>query len=442
MRFKKFQKSIIVFMLTLPMILLFAVPSALVYASSATMEFFVDEDFIIVGDRFTVEVRVSADSVIGKVELNVVYDDGIIAYATGPACVEQEGNILTIRDDGPGAANGEKIFVLYFDAIGAGKAYVKTAAEPKVYAYSDGAEFTVTVKTGDVVVRENDILSDDNSLTGLTLKDSTGKSLALTPSFNPDVQEYTAQVGKDITKCLVNANPGDPNANIAVEGHTVLQVGNNDIKITVTAEDGSRRIYTVHVERLGAKEPTPEPSVGPATPTPQVVEKEPDKGIKAEFKGYGTFITEYHTYVLATSLKDLKIPEDYEETSVFIGEGSVKVYAKKGTDPMHVLIALADEKGDVAFYKYDRKEETLQKLWDEDITYKEVNLNYDSELMLALKKEENRTILLAIAASVLGATALVFFIMNIVKNVKIRNLEDELSKSQRQTKKRTTNSRK
>ncbi len=440
---KRVRKFILGLILTLPMILHFAVSSAIVYGSPDTIDFVVDEGFILVGDRFTIEVRINASTVIGKVNLKIAYDNEKIAYATGPKCVTEEGDILTITDEGAGASNGEKVYILYFDAIASGEAYIKTAAPPEVYAASDGSEITVAVKTGKVRVHDNDVLSDDNSLKDLVIKDSSGKNVVLTPSFNPDINEYTAQVANDITKCLITADPGDPNAVIAVEGHTVLQVGEkNDIKITVTAEDGSRRIYTIHVDRKPARDPLPEPTVQLLSPTPQIVEKEPDKGIKAEFKGYGTFLTEYHTYVVATSVKDLKIPEDYEETSVFIGEDTIKVYAKKGTDPMHVLIALSDEQGNVDWYRYDRKEESLQKLWDEDITYKEVSLNYDAEVLLALKNAENKTIILAVAASLAGALALVFFIMNLVKKSRINALEDELSKSYKKPKSKTTSRKK
>ncbi len=445
MFFKRFQKLILVMILTLPMILHFAVSSAIVYGTndSATLQFIVDEGFILIGNRFTVEVKINASTVVGKVDLTIVYDREKIAYATGPNCVTEDGDILTIHDEGAGASNGEKVYVLYFDAVSDGDAYIKTAAPPEVYAAADGSEITVTVETADVRVHANDILSDDNSLKNLIIKDSTGKKVVLTPSFDPNIQEYSAQVGNDITKCQVTADPGDSNAYIGVEGHTVLQVGEkNDIKITVTAEDGSRRIYTVHVDRLPAKEPLPEPTATVTQPTPVVVEKEPEKGITAEFKGYGTFLTEYHTYVVATSLKNLKVPDDYEETAVFINQDTVKVYAKKGTDPEHVLIALSDEKGNVAWYKYDRKEETLQKLWDEDITYKEVNLDYDAEVLMELKKSENKVILLAVIAAFAGALAVVFIIINLVNRTRINHLEDELSRSHKQTKNKTTKSRK
>lgn len=71
----------------------------------------------------------------------------------------------------------------------------------------------------------------------------------LTPEFNPETTTYTLTVGPDVEKLDITATPNDENATVEIIGNEALQSGDNMVKITVTAQDGTTRIYTIDVKK-------------------------------------------------------------------------------------------------------------------------------------------------------------------------------------------------
>ena len=91
---------------------------------------------------------------------------------------------------------------------------------------------------------EEETKSSNTYLSGLTL-DVEG----LTPEFNKDTDSYTLQVGEEVEKIAVTATPEEEKSTVTVEGNEVLQIGENKITITVTAEDGTTKTYTITVNK-------------------------------------------------------------------------------------------------------------------------------------------------------------------------------------------------
>ena len=71
----------------------------------------------------------------------------------------------------------------------------------------------------------------------------------LTPEFKKDVKEYTVQVGTDVTELQLDAVPEDEKAKVTVEGNTDLKDGENKVTIKVMAEDESKTVYTLIVNK-------------------------------------------------------------------------------------------------------------------------------------------------------------------------------------------------
>ena len=98
-------------------------------------------------------------------------------------------------------------------------------------------------------------LSDDAHLVGLTL---SGVDIG---TFDPETTAYAARVGAGVTATTVTATPRDGAATVAIalgddvaqgtERAVSLETGDNDLRITVTAEDGNARVYDVSVHRAG-----------------------------------------------------------------------------------------------------------------------------------------------------------------------------------------------
>ena len=103
--------------------------------------------------------------------------------------------------------------------------------------------------------------SSDNSLSALSL--SAGE---LSPAFVYSTTSYTAEVPYEITSVDVNATPSHSNAKVeSITGNTDLQVGENTISVTVTAENGSKAVYKIVVTRAAEPTGTIDPGADPGT---------------------------------------------------------------------------------------------------------------------------------------------------------------------------------
>ena len=111
--------------------------------------------------------------------------------------------------------------------------------------------------------------STDATLSDLALEDGGGNAITLTPIFASDEDEYAAAVGNTVSQITVTPTTSDTNATIdyldgdvhglmdvdtGTEGDQFdLEVGENTIKVRVTAEDTTTtQTYTVQVTREGA----------------------------------------------------------------------------------------------------------------------------------------------------------------------------------------------
>ena len=86
--------------------------------------------------------------------------------------------------------------------------------------------------------------SDNNNLESLSIS-----GYELTPKFSADVKEYSLTITEDVEKLDITAEPEDENAEVKIEGNENLLIGENTIKIIVTAEDETERTYTLNVTK-------------------------------------------------------------------------------------------------------------------------------------------------------------------------------------------------
>lgn len=91
--------------------------------------------------------------------------------------------------------------------------------------------------------------SDNNDLSSLIIEDVT-----LEPDFSKDVTEYNVQLKDDVTELTIDAKTESGKAKIEITGNKDLQDGENTITITVTAEDGSTKKYTIKAIKGEGKE--------------------------------------------------------------------------------------------------------------------------------------------------------------------------------------------
>ena len=92
---------------------------------------------------------------------------------------------------------------------------------------------------------EDETKSNNSNLKALSIEGTT-----IFPTFSPNVTSYTVQVAKDIQQLNVNAVAEDEKATISIKGNEQLKEGENLITVSVSAEDGTVKIYEINVERL------------------------------------------------------------------------------------------------------------------------------------------------------------------------------------------------
>lgn len=198
---------------------------------------------------------------------------------------------------------------------------------------------TVTCSTSNVMIRELKEASRyalNNSSASITVKElayvppkvyssnNKLKSLgiegySISPDFNNDVKEYNLEVPNGTTSVVVTASKEDNTASVSGAHEVSVNEGVNRIEVKVTAENGNVNTFVINVT---------------------VKELDPIE-VKVDGKKY--------TIIRKEGI--LEVPENYEKTSIKIGEDDVLCYKNIVTG--NIIIGLKDEKGNSKYYSYD-----------------------------------------------------------------------------------------
>lgn len=84
--------------------------------------------------------------------------------------------------------------------------------------------------------------SADKALKSLKITEGT-----LEPEFDPETTKYSITVPNNVEQAKIEALANSEKATVAITGNEKLVMGSNLVKITVTAEDGTTRIYNLEV---------------------------------------------------------------------------------------------------------------------------------------------------------------------------------------------------
>lgn len=143
------------------------------------------------------------------------------------------------------------------------------ASEGAVYAKAYNDEMKQTALEFKIPVYNN---MPDNACSQPTTDGNPNNKLSnlsvdgfvMTPTYNRDTLEYNLIVDPSVSSITVNASAIDGKATVNGSGTIQLQSGANDVRIAVTAQNGSVREYVVHVVRQD-NGPTYSSSVGGST---------------------------------------------------------------------------------------------------------------------------------------------------------------------------------
>lgn len=244
---------------------------------------------------------------------------------------------------------------------------------------------------------DQDDKSSESMLSSLTV--SKGK---LSPEFDENITSYNLNLTNDIASIDVNAKAKDAKATVSGIGKHDLKAGKTDINITVTAENGSTRTYTIHVtveekpkefikyngQKLGILTNLDEvtPPSGFEKAKVKVSGKERDGWYNAASKIYLIYLADKDMVknfymvennqvtsiykpiqLLGKSLVMIDVPDVLQKkngmkfTTITIDNQKLKGWTFKDKNfQNYYLIYVMDTKGNVKYYQYEKTEETLQ----------------------------------------------------------------------------------
>ena len=240
-------------------------------------------------------VQIRLKSVSGKTTVVRIREDDngnpgdLVATLTNPASLSSYGiNMFTAPPGTTLAASttywittGEGIFILsrLTSALTGATAEIGepgwSIGDGRLYRSRDREPWYTSTQSSLMIAIKGTAIgaaSDDATLGALTVNDGTS-DLTLDPAFAPGTFAYAAEVGNAVTTVTLTAMATDDGASVSAvtlngtaitdrdftNGITVpsLLAGDNGIVVTVTAENGDTRTYTVTVTRAENTADTP-----------------------------------------------------------------------------------------------------------------------------------------------------------------------------------------
>lgn len=216
-------------------------PAAVFAAPTAKASISLSSSKVTVGEKITVTVSYQSSSAIGSYDFLLNYDAGLLQYESGADSESGNGKLPFVNYNENSDPKTVKRSVV-FKAIATGTAKFSTQAK----AIVDNDSFSlmaVTEASKSLTVDPKHTASTNNNLKTLTVSGGT-----YSPAFDPSVTKYTMEVDYSVKKLTVSAVAEHKKAIVSIS-ETDLALGENTVKITVKAESGAKKTYTLTVIR-------------------------------------------------------------------------------------------------------------------------------------------------------------------------------------------------
>ncbi len=301
----------------LALALICTILSTTVFAASASFTLS-GPGSVTVGNQVKVTVKLSSAEKIGSWRFSVSYDPSILEYVSGAD--SGGGGAVSFADSSDGTTSLSKTITFRAKKIGTATVSVGSA---QVVSFDTATNMSVNTPSKKISVVAAPNLSGENQLSALSV--STGE---LTPAFDAATTAYTLSVPYEITSLSVFATAKHNKAGIAVTPSDALAVGENKIEVVVTAENGSKRTYTVTVTRAESEL----------------------AGVTVDLDGT--------TYSVAHDPATLTVPANYTATTQAYGEKKILVFASP-QDTLKIAYLYNETSG--AWYIYDSVEQSFSE---------------------------------------------------------------------------------
>jgi len=226
------------------------------YAGSATVSTSASRTTLAPGATATIYVNVSSSSKIRGASFSVNASGNVevvsVAGANGFTSANN-GSLYSLQNlSGNALRSGSSIATITVKAksnAANGATGSITVSGAKVSIQDDGNPYTVS---GGARTVNFTISKSTSTTTSTTTKssDATLKSLTsnvLELAFDKNKTEYTVYVDKNVSSLGLSAIANNSKSTVKITGDENFQVGINKVTITVTAENGNTKVYTINV---------------------------------------------------------------------------------------------------------------------------------------------------------------------------------------------------
>ena len=267
-----------------------------------------------VGSTINATITISSGSPLGAWEWVIDYDKSKLKLTSGK---------LNIADVGDGKIKG-KSYKYSFKAIAKGTATITV----KSVGALDWNKNNISISKGSKSIK----IITQAELEASYSKDNTLKSLSvdgydLSPTFSKNETNYKVEVPSDTTKVNINARKNDSSASVNGDGEHEVSEGENKFVITVTAENGSTKEYTIIVS---------------------VVDPNPIN-VKINDKNY----------VIVKRTSSIEKPDGFEFNEIELDEQKVPSLYNEVTKL--TLLGLKDEEGNIKLYLYNKNDNSYKE---------------------------------------------------------------------------------
>ena len=307
---------------------------SLLHAASASINVSSSTSKIVVGNTFSVTIKVSSGNTLGTWEFTPKYDSSKFKLTSGPSSVVDYGDGKT----------KSRSYTYKFKAIGTGSGQIGVKSYG-VIDYNSESKMSVSTSSKTIKVitqaEQQASYSKNNNLKSLSIE-----GLTLSPSFSSGTTKYTATAGANTTTVNVKASVQDSKSKVSGTGKHNVYEGENKINVKVTAQNGSTKTYTIIV------------NVTDPNPIEVTIDNQKHSVVKRE--------------------SSLDEPEGFDKKTVTINDQKIPGFYNELNNI--TLVGLKDTEGDVSLYIYDEQNKSYQK-------YENIKLSQTILLPLEMDKE-------------------------------------------------------
>ena len=430
------RKIIISSIMTLFIFLASLIP---VEAAGASVNSSASKTKVVVGNEVSFTFKVNSSQASYSMAYSVSYDSSKLSYSGGSG-----------TSNGAMILNGEKskTITVRFKAKKSGSVTVKISGQicaDNCFSFNGSKQVNIISQAEYEASK-----SSNNNLSSLSIEGSK-----LSPSFNKNTTSYTVELPANTESIKINGSKADSRASVSGLGKHTVEDGKNTIKISVVAENGSEKVYTItaNVKELdpikvnvSGKEYTvvrkakllkapnntftdtdieykdvKVPGYVNEKAELQLVGLKDDEGNIKLFIYKDNNFTEYNEYSFSTLniyIENKEVENYTKKELITLNDNKVSAYKLDNTD-YYYFYGINLDNGEENIYRYDDKDKTIQRYLKEEKTTIKEDAN----------KEENTDLYKIIIVSLLGfifLTYLIILIVILAKGKKEKTKKEEI----------------